>query len=224
MGDVYLGRIAAFAVTPAGRPAALYRVSSRSFPNREARVPENGDHVLIVPRPGHETDAAANPYVAYVCARLAGRVAVLANGSHADPAAEKIRMGTPVRDALALSLLALDYEKDEYSTPRIIAAAELGSRTGWLGSIRRDGIDVRSFVLEPGRIVHVSTYVHEVPDVLRVSGFTAGNAAEACEFLFRGGVFAGFSYPVTAVAAVAAEDGFEVAVQNECGKNTVRPS
>jgi IMP cyclohydrolase len=187
-------------------------------------MPENGNRVLIVPRSGHGIDAAENPYVTYVCARLAGNVAVLANGSHADPTAEKICMGMPVRDAITLSLLALDFEKDEYSTPRIIAVAKLESRSGWLGSIRRDGIDVRSFALEPGRIVHVSTYVHEVPDALRVSSFTAGCAAEACEFLFTGGVFTSFSHPVTAVAAVAAEDGFEVAVRNGCGKNTVRAS
>jgi IMP cyclohydrolase len=121
-GQSYLGRMVAFAVTLDGRPAALYRVSSRSFPNRVAAVSEDKRRVAILPAPGHEADAAKNPYIAYNCARLAGDVAVLSNGSHTDPAAEKIASGMPIRDALALALLALDYEKDDYSTPRIAAA------------------------------------------------------------------------------------------------------
>ncbi|MDR1519783.1 MAG: IMP cyclohydrolase [Planctomycetota bacterium] len=211
MEQIYLGRIVAFAVTPDGRPAALYRVSSRSFPNREARILDNNRRAAIVPKSGHEPDIAQNPFIAYNCARLAGKYAVLANGSHADPAADMMAKGVPAKEALALSLLTLDYEKDDYATPRIVVAAEAGSRAGWLGSVRKDGIDVRSFSLEPGRLIHVSTYGHDVPDVARCSDFTAGSAPEACSFLFRGGVFAGFSHPVTAVAAVAGQNGFGIA-------------
>ena len=214
MEQVYLGRIVAVGVTPGGRAAALYRVSSRSFPNRLAQVADGGGTVSIVPKPGHETDIAKNPYIAYNCARVIRDVAILANGSHTDPIAEKIAMGMPVRDALALSLLAMDYEKDDYQTPRIVAVADAGKKTGWLGTVRHDGLDVQSFTLEPGTILHLSTYGHTVPDAGRVSAFTAETAGAACDFIIGGGVFAHFTNPVTAVTAVAGDGGFELAVRD----------
>ncbi|MCC8190642.1 MAG: IMP cyclohydrolase [Planctomycetes bacterium] len=216
MEQRYLGRIVAVAVTPGGKPAALYRVSSRSFPNRMAVAAGDGRGVAIVPKPGHETDVARNPYIAYNCARIVGGTAILANGSHTDPIAEKVTMGMPLRDAIALSLLAMDYEKDDYSTPRIVAAVTADSHTGWLGTVRADGLDVRSFSLEPGTVLHLSTYEDSVPTASRCSAFTADTADAACEFLLGGGVFAGFSHPVTAVAAVADGDGFTMALRENC--------
>lgn len=214
MTQVYLGRIVAVAVTPSGKAAALYRVSSRSFPNRMAAFTRDGACVSIVPKPGHETDIAKNPYIAYNAARLAGRYAILANGSHTDPVTEKIAMGMPVRDAIALSLLAMDYEKDDYSTPRIVAVADSLSRVGWLGTVRKDGLDVRAFELEPGRIAHLSTYEHDTPSIHHVSDFGVESAESACDFILDGGVFADFTNPVTAVAAVAADDGFRLALKD----------
>lgn len=214
MTPIYLGRIVAVAVTPSGNPAALYRVSSRSFPNRMAHIAANGETASIIPKPGHETDVAKNPYIAYNAARLAGNFAVLANGSHTDPIAEKLAMGFPVRDALALSLLAMDYEKDDYDTPRIAAVADAHSRTGWLASVRRDGLDVRSFALEPGQIIHLSTYEHSVPSAGRCSGFDAESAGDACEHVISGGAFANFANAVSAVAAVASGGRFLLSVKD----------
>ena len=214
MEQIYLGRIVAAGVTPSGRAAALYRVSSRSFPNRMATVTGGGRCVSIVPKPGHEADVARNPYIAYNAARLVRNVAVLANGSHTDPISEKIAMGMPVRDAIALSLLAMDYEKDDYSTPRIVAVADAGSRTGWLGTVRPDGVDVRSFILNPGQVVHLSTYEHSIPTERRISAFTAETAEEACDYVIGGGVFANFTNPVTAVAAVASDGDFKLALKD----------
>ncbi|MDR1611185.1 MAG: IMP cyclohydrolase [Planctomycetota bacterium] len=211
MQQIYLGRIVAVAVTPGGRAAALYRVSSRSFPNRRAEIAPDGRSVAIVPKPGFEKDSGKNPYTAYNCARIARGRAVLANGSHADPIAEKILMGMPARDALALSLLAMDYEKDGHSTPRIAAVAEPEAKIGWLGTVREDGLDVRSFSLPPGTLIHLSTYGHHVPSSRRVSEFTAETASEACEFIMGKGVFGQFSNPVAAVAAVRAGESFELA-------------
>lgn len=212
--SLYLGRIVAVAATPSGKPAALYRVSSRSFPDRMASVSAGGKTVSIIPRPGHETDVAKSPYIAYNAARLVGQFAVLANGSHTDPVAEKIAMGFPVRDAVALSLLAMDFEKDDYDTPRIVAVADAQSRTGWLGTIRRDGLDVRSFALEPGHAVHLSTYEHAAPEAGRMSDFSAESAEEACEYVISGGVFAHFTNAVSAVAAVAEGGEFRFAAKD----------
>ncbi len=214
MDAMYLGRIVAFAVSPSGRLTALYRVSSRSFPNRIAITSANGRCISIVPKPGYETDVAKNPYIAYNCARIENGKAILTNGSQTDPIAEKIAMGMPVRDAIALSLLAMDYEKDDYSTPRIVSVADPANSCGWLGSIRKDGLDVRQFDLQPGKIVHVSTYEHHIPARSRMSDYTAESAEEACKFILDGGVFAGFTNPVTAVAAVAGPEGFSLATRD----------
>ncbi len=217
MAQIYLGRIVAFAVTPSGDPAALYRVSSRSFPNRMAVSTHGGRMVAIVPKPGSEADVQKNPYIAYNAARLVGQYAVLANGSHTDPISEKLAMGYPVRDAIALSLLATDYEKDEYHTPRIVAVADAKSRQGYLGTVRHDGLDVRAFTLRPGQVVHLSTYEHAIPSLHYLGDFMTDTAEGSCEFILGEGEFAAYAHPVTAVAAVAKEGAFQLALK-EWGK------
>ena len=80
---MYLGRIVAIGMTPAGKAAAMYRVSSRSFPNREAVL--IGGQVAILPRAGFESDLRKNPYISYNCIRIAGEWAVATYGSQTDP-------------------------------------------------------------------------------------------------------------------------------------------
>ena len=94
----------------------------------------------------------------YNALRLAGEWAVAANGSRTDAITEKIGAGTPVRDALVLSLLALDYEKDAYDTPRIAAAVPFRGDSGWLGIVRRDALLVKETVTE-SRHGHLSGYL-----------------------------------------------------------------
>ena len=154
---MYAGRIVAVGRTRAGKLAAMYRVSSRSFPNRQAQVKDNA--VSIVPRKGSEDDVFKNPYIAYNCARIVGDVAIVTNGSQTDPIAEKIALGVPVRDAMASALLALDYEKDDYNTPRIAAAVAAGADWGILGVVREDGLEVCRLSLQPGEcylsLIHI---------------------------------------------------------------------
>lgn len=214
MSQIYLGRIVAAAITPSGHPAALYRVSSRSFPNRMANCSADGKTVSIIPKPGHEKDISKNPYIAYNAAKLVGGFAILTNGSHTDPIAEKIAMGLPPRDALALSLLAMDYEKDDYSTPRIAAITEIGSHIVWLGTVRHNGLDVQSYQLKPGEVIHLSTYEHNIPTSARISSFNAETPEQACDFILGQGVFADFTNPVTAVAAVATGGAFKLAFKD----------
>lgn len=214
MAQMYLGRIVAAAVTPSGKTAALYRVSSRSFPNRTALVTHEGKCVSVVPKTGHEPDIAKNPYIAYNALRIAGDHAVLANGSHTDPIAEKLAMNMPAKDALALSLLAMDYEKDDYDTPRVATVVHADSRTVWLGTVRKDGLDVRAFDLEPGQVIHLATYEHNLPASHHISGIDADTAEDLAEFALSGGVFAGFEHPVTAVAAVSEAGQFQLAVKD----------
>lgn len=208
---MYIGRIVSVAMAADGRLCAAYRVSSRSFPNRKAVV--GAKAISIVPKEGHESDVLKNPYISYNCARVMcdGAVAVVTNGSQTDPVAEKIGMGMPIRDALALSMLAMDFEKDDYSTPRICAVADKRDGSGWLGIVRKDGMDVRRMPLEAGQYFYVATYEENVVTTGLTGAFTAGSAEEACRFMLGGGVFAERTNPVTAVAAMARGEGFELA-------------
>ena len=207
---MYVGRIVSVAQTHDGRLCAMYRVSSRSFPNRTAVI--GRDKVSIVPKPGHELDVQKNPYIAYNCVRIVcgGAVAVVTNGSQTDSIAEKIDQGMSPRDAVTLSSLILDYEKDSYNTPRISAVVDKRDGSGWLGIVRHDGIQVERVALAPGRICYVATY--EENRVLPAYGdaFPVGSAQDACDHILGGGVFAGRLNPVTAVAAMATEGGFNL--------------
>jgi IMP cyclohydrolase len=118
-----------------------YRVSSRSFPNRRASI--RGETVLV--SPVDPKDLEMNPYIAYNCIRLAGNAAVVANGTQADMIAEKISDGTKPLEAIAFSLTAYGYERDELDTPRI-AGAVRGDR-GWLGIARKGEIRTKEFDL-----------------------------------------------------------------------------
>lgn len=204
---MYIGRIVGVAMTSKGALCALYRVSSRSFPNRTAIVGD--DKVSIVPKQGCESDIQKNPYIAYNCVRVAchGAVVVATNGSQTDPIAEKIDMGMPPRDAMALASLALDYEKDQYNTPRISAVVDDREGAAWLSTVREDGIEVKRVPLSRGKFFYLATYEENGVSLEQGGDFPAGSAAEACDFLLCGGVFAGRTHPVTGIAAVVSVDG-----------------
>ena len=211
---MYLGRIVAIGMTPAGQAAALYRVSSRSFPNRRAVLA--GERVSIIPREGCEADLAKNPYISYNCLRLAGEWAVATNGSQTDPIVEKIAQGMAPRDAITLGLLALDYEKDSLDTPRIVAVVSNRKPVGYLGIIRRDAVLVREFPLEPGVVRYLSTYECNRPADENVDrAFDAADADAAAAYVINGGVFADFTNAVTSTAAVADGNGYRFAVKIE---------
>ncbi len=211
---MYVGRIACIAMTGDGRLCASYRVSSRSFPNRTAVI--GADKVSIVPKKGHERDILKNPYIAYNCVRLVcgWDVAIVTNGSQSDPIAEKIAMGVPPRDAIVATSLALDYEKDQYNTPRVSAVADKRDNSGWLGVVRDDGLEVREMPIGPGAFFYVATYEENSLSLAQGGEYLPTTAQEACEFILGGGVFADREKPVTAVAAMGADDGFELVVMD----------
>lgn len=211
---MYVGRIVAVGRTPAGRAAVMYRVSSRSFPNR--RTVETSRGLAVVPREGHESDLSKNPYIAYNCLRIASTpegatVAVATNGSQTDPIAEKVASGMTPRDAMVQALIALDYEKDDYSTPRIAVAVARGGDEGWGGIVRHDGLHVRSFSLEPGKAFYFATYEVNDPRPENASPLEAKTAQAAAEWVVSGGAFADLEKPVCSAAAVESDDGFDLA-------------
>lgn len=211
---MYIGRIVCVARTPEGKLCASYRVSSRSFPNRTTALAEN--KVSIVPKPGHESDVQKNPYIAYNCVRIVAdnRVAVVTNGSQTDSIAEKIDSGMGIRDALTLSSLILDYEKDDYDTPRVSAVVDTRADSAWLAVVRKDGIEVQKMPLEAGRFFYVATYEENSISAKQGGDYDAKTAADACEFMIGKGLFADREKPVTAVAALGTADGFDLAAQD----------
>lgn len=189
---MYLGRILAVGSTDSGKFAA-YRVSSRSFPNRMTKGYE--ERVAIVPKEGYEKDVFKNPYIAYNCIKIVGDVAVVSNGSHTDVVAEKIASGMNIRDSLALSLMTMDYEKDDYNTPRIAGAITLDGEA-YLGIVTHENLIVEK--VPQGKSAYIATYEHTKPQEV---DFQAENAGAAAEFIFKGGKFAEFTNPITSSAA-----------------------
>lgn len=205
---MYVGRIVAVGRTNAGANAVMYRVSSRSFPNRQAL--DNHGTIAIVPRAGAEADVTKNPYIAYNALRLTGDWAIATNGSHTDPIVEKISGGTPVREALASCMLAMDYERDDLDTPRISAVVPYNGDTGWLAIVRKDALVVKEVQLVAGQAMYLATYeANDVRDS-QTSTFDATSAVEAAMFAVSGGVFADLEKPITSAAALAGAKNFEL--------------
>src|SRR6056297_410194 len=195
---MYIGRF--IVVGPA---VGAYRVSSRSFPNRQIT---DRDGLLTV-GPTEDAPETDNPYVAYNCVRTVdgpatdGEVAVVGNGSHVDPIAEKLDLGYPPRDALAASLLALDYEKDDYNTPRI--AGVVAADEAYIGTVRHDALLVKA-VAEP---TLVATYEENSPTAYE---FDATEAAAAAEAVYE----AEYEHAVCAAGVEVDTDGATYAVEN----------
>lgn len=189
---MYLGRIIAIGSNDEGSFAS-YRVSSRSFPNRRSVI--NDNKVAIIPTEGSEGDIFKNPYISYNALDLVDDICVATNGSHTDIISGKIREGMNMRDAISLSLLAMDYEKDEYNTPRIGGAIDLKGN-GFIGIITDSGIEVKK--VNPGEAYYISVYEQTTPKTVE---YKATNATEAAEYIFDKGVFEEFTNPVTSCAA-----------------------
>ncbi len=207
---MYVGRIVAVGRNKAGRCCVMYRVSSRSFPNRVARLVD--DKAIIVPKEGHESDIHKNPYIAYTCIRIAGKTAVASNGSQTDPIAEKIASGVPSRDAIAMTLLTLDYEKDSYNTPRIVACVDAGAEKGILGIVRADGLHVKEIEIPAGTAFYIATYETDDVNASQADSLDIETADDGARHILNGGVFASMELPVTSACALEKGGGFDVAV------------
>jgi IMP cyclohydrolase len=177
---MYIGRFVILGRTAAGQWYLGYRVSSRSFPNRT--IATRDDRAMVIPTP----DAAAtdNPYISYNCLRQHGAQVVVTNGSHADPIIEKVAAGYPMRDALALSLLALDYEHDQLNTPRIAAALDAAEQ-GYLAIVAEDRLTVRRLEVDAGQALLIATYELNEPTPIVLAGDTPEALCDAiydCEY------------------------------------------
>ena len=209
---MYVGRIVAVGRTKEDKWVVMYRVSSRSFPNRQAKVA--GNTVSIIPKQGHESDVFSNPYISYNCLRIIGDFAVASNGSHTDPITEKIGSGMPVRDAIASALLGMDFEHDAYNTPRIAAVVDRKGKSGALGIVRSDAILVQQVDLAWGEVNYLATYEHDRPDKkFGDAHFTVQTSEEACEYILGKGVFADLERPITAACAIESGATYSISIK-----------
>lgn len=196
---MYTGRILSIGMNNDGKPFVAYRVSSRSFPNRQCLKFES--RAAVVPIEGFEKDIFKNAYIAYNSIRIVDGAAVVSNGSQTDVIADKIALGMNLRDAMAYSLLTMDYEKDDYNTPRIAAAVTSTDKEDeyecYIGIVNDNKILVEQ--VPYGEAAFISTYGSQVPDKVEFDAKTAG---ESAKFIFDEGTFANYEKPVTSCAAV----------------------
>jgi len=201
---MYVGRIVAIGRSEE-RSFAAYRVSSRSFPNRRAEV--RGRSILVSPL--DPADLARNPYIAYNCVRISGETAVVANGTQADMIMERIEDGGKPLDALAISLVAYGYERDELDTPRI--AGVVRAKMGWLGIARKEEFRVRQFDLKEDAAYMVATYEKTDFEAAAIGGPSAEEIARQAYDL-------PLERPVCGAAALALPPeqgpGYDLAVYN----------
>ncbi|MDH7601485.1 MAG: IMP cyclohydrolase [Armatimonadota bacterium] len=188
---MYVGRIVVVGKT--SRPFVAYRVSSRSFPNRVARITDGTAAI----QPLDPEDAKKNPYITYNCIRVGEGVVVVSNGSHTDPIFEEIQKGKSPDLAMQRVLSAMGYEKDDYNTPRI--AGVITGEHGFLGIVREDGLEIGAFGLTENTCRIICTYELNRLDN-KSYPFTASTALEAARYVVEGGVFKEFENPVCAAA------------------------
>lgn len=196
---MYTGRILSVGMNCDGKPFVAYRVSSRSFPNRRCLKFDN--RAAVVPKEGFEKDIYDNAYIAYNSICIVGDMAVVSNGSQTDVIADKIALGMNIKDAMAYSLLTMDYEKDDYNTPRIAAVVtstnEKEEYGCYVGIVNDNKLLVEQ--VPYGEAAFISTYGSQVPDKV---DFEAKNSEEAAKYIFDEGTFANYEKPVTSCAAV----------------------
>ena len=196
---MYTGRILSTGMNTDGKPFVAYRVSSRSFPNRQCLKFDG--RAAIVPKEGFEKDVFESIYISYNCIRIERDMAIVSNGSQTDVIADKIAFGMNIKDALAYSLLTMDYEKDDYNTPRIAAVVTSTDNEdeyeSYIGIVNDKKILVEQ--VPYGKAAFISTYGSQVPDLV---DFEAKDATSSAKFIFDEGTFANYEKPVTSCAAV----------------------
>ena len=200
---MYIGRFVILGKTAEGGWFVGYRVSSRSFPNR--RIVAQKDRAVVLPTP--DAPPSDNPYISYNCLRTRGNIVVAGNGSQVDPIMDKVSIGYPLRDAIALSLLALDYEHDQYNTPRVVAALDGQAGMGYLAIVAADKLYAKQMILAPGQACLAATYELTEPTPIHLAG---DSADELCNAIFD----CEYELPVAALAALQANGELQMATRS----------
>jgi len=200
---LYVGRIVVVGKTD--QPFVAYRVSSRSFPNRVARITDIG----VAIQPIDPEDMKKNPYIAYNCLRVSKNGTVVSNGSHTDPIFDEIEAGTAPDVALQKVLTEMGYERDDLNTPRI--AGVVRNDIGFLGIARIDAVEVTSFSLEENTCKVICTYEMDRLES-KTYPFVASSAEEAAKYVVDGGIFKELEKPVCSAAWMGELASYDVKV------------
>ncbi|XRP96493.1 IMP cyclohydrolase [Methanocaldococcus sp. 16A] len=201
---MYIGRFLVAGKTKDGKSFVAYRVSSRSFPNREARK-INDNTVAIIPKDLNEI--FKNPYITYNCIKIVDNVVVASNGSHTDFIAEKLHFGK--RDALIYVLSVMDYEKDDYKTPRI--AAVLDENECYMGYVAHDDIRVKKVELKEGKGYYLGVYNACKIDENQIIDIEGETAEEIVDYILN---YEEFEHPVACAVAIIDKDGIKIATKS----------
>jgi IMP cyclohydrolase len=209
---MYLGRTLAIAKSINNEIYLFYRINSRSFQQRKVK---SGDGVLSIIPSEFSPALYENPYVTYNCCRFNETICVLGNGSQVDPIFNKIQTGSKIRDAIALVLLGMDYEFDDYNTSRIVVVFDKTTSDGYLGVIREDGLEIKKINIDKSQVKTISTYQqNSISDDNGWDGFDSLNIDSACDYVFNGGNFSQHEFPVLAVIINCSSEGFKIAYKN----------
>lgn len=197
MKGVYVGRMVGVGLND-GKPFAFYRLSSRSFPNRKALI--KGDEVYIV-----NLTETNNPYVSYPVVKILPEYAVVGNGAHTTFIAQTLEWEKP-RKALIHVLDGMDYERDEYNTPRIAAIVQRDSNKAWLGFVGKNELWVKEVRLEEGKAFFTATYNVEGIETLSLDFKDENDLAEKVLKL-------DFAHPVLAIGIVDLGEEFKIGIK-----------
>jgi IMP cyclohydrolase len=206
---MYVGRIVAVGQARSNKLVAMYRLSSRSYPNREFR--QNGQTVAVAAKPGFESKLQENPYISYTCLRASETHAVAGNGTHVDPIADQLEVGSDVIAILKSVLHEMGYERDSNRTPRIAGVVDRISRVATFGIVRHDGLIVRNVDLKNGEAFYMATYEHDSPDArFHEDHFNPETVEDACKHILIAGAFRAFDHPIASACAYESDSGFQV--------------
>lgn len=210
---MYVGRIVGVGRSQKGDLIAAYRVSSRSFPNRN--VEKLGDTMRIIAQQGSADAASDSPYIAYECLIWNSRFAVVSNGTHTRPIYERLKAGNAPRDAIVSVLVGLDREFDQHDTPRICGLVDLAENRLWLGSITATSLSVIPIEARPGQLAYITTYEFPLPRTEQIDqDLDAVDPNAVCSHITRESVFSQFENPVCAASWIGSASGHKTATFN----------
>lgn len=197
---MYLGRAVIAGYTKEKKVFLGYILASRSFPERKAV--KKGDSIEIKSLKTADYD---NPYISYNCIKKVGEnKAVVSNGTHTDIIANKLDAGYSGRDATAISLFSMDYERDEYNTPRIAACFD--GKSLYVGIIEKERIMIEKPMDD--KCMLVSTYNKTTPEEIFINGSTAREIAEELCML-------NYEYIICSSVIYKKDNDFEFAIEEK---------
>ncbi len=209
---MYVGRILAVGRNNQREIVLMYRVSSRNFRNRNIVCITPGTYTVS----SMVNNEIENPFISYNCMRCdESSIAVIGNGNHVDLIYNRIREGVPLRDSVAMILSSMDYEHDDFDTPRIAACYQLEQDMACMGVVSKTFLGVQILSLKTNEIQYITTYKYNyLSDKFKRDNFNICNVNDACKHIIYKEPFSSFDLPVSSLALVISRGGIHSAHWN----------